>query len=266
MNGTRRFYMPSSLQSMDVGRFAIPDAIIRMDLQNAFGTVTEHMVRKKLAKYVTNNEDTIERIAKIACYKGTLPQGGPLSPTLLNMTLKEFDLLLMHVLTKVILNRFKCNMKYSRFADDIIISCWQPDIVAKCINVVEGVAKYLGFKIKRRKTKLMTAKHGMFITGINIVNASTHISISKAQRNKIRAAIYEASKETDQEKRHKLKLSVIGRVSYVDSLDNVHGTILAMYAVKVGLFTEDQMINRISIKHKSIDIDRLKQERKQLYS
>jgi hypothetical protein len=90
----------------------------------------------------------------------------------------------------------------------------------------------------------MTKKTGFFVNGINVINSSSHFSISRRERNKIRAAIHQASTTEDPNIKEELINSIRGRIQYVASVDRVHGTNLMAYAIEKDVLPPDSKINK----------------------
>lgn len=215
-----------------------PVSAVKLDIRGAFDNVGWQLLKHHWPKFITP-EDT-NRILGVCLLDGVLPQGAPTSPFLLNVGLGPVDMLIW----KVIRKRFDDTgmlYNYSRYADDIVISSRSKEIPAKhFIKIVEGVTKYFGLSIKKSKTRIMTRSTGLFITGVNIVNGSEHISISRKSRDKIRAEIYNTKAYS-----HTLSAQTIGKICHVLSLDTVHGARLLEHALKHELVNKtDKIIGR----------------------
>jgi len=252
-------------------QISCPASAVRVDIRNAFGTIGRTLVTKAFNKYLICSSDDLERIMQICLLDGVLPQGAPTSPLLLNMALADFDLYVRKLIKVKITSRFQCSIKYSRFADDIVVTSSVKDMAPKCIGIIEGVAKFIGLELKHRKTKIMKRGSGIFITGINIVNSASHVSVSRRYRHKVRAAINECARAMDQTSptwtpdREKMVNSILGRISYVDSIDSIHGTQLLEYAIKRKVLPPDAKIRRHDLNTKKLIVSSDKQERITLY-
>jgi hypothetical protein len=230
-------------------RELVPQGAIRVDIKNAFGSVHSSLIRMALRKYTDMIEEDIERIITVCTVNGVLPQGAPTSPVLLNFSLMDFDIYSYNLIKKKVGERFNGKLKYSRYADDIIVSSSDASLPKKCINFIRGVAALYGLKLNEKKTRIMSTPTGIFINGINIVNGFDHVCISRKQRSKIRAAINQAALIQDKNSLDfkKLKQQIIGRISYVNSLDKVHGTRLLKYAVEREVLDTKIKINKMPL-------------------
>jgi len=239
---------------------------LRMDFKDAFGTVTRGMVFEAVNRVIefTNPVD-YDRLTDLCMLDGSLPQGSPLSPLMLNLVLAGFDKYLMAMLVSKVAVPHKCSIRYTRFADDMIITSTQKGAATRCIGVVRGVANHHGFRINEKKTRVMSRSNGIFATGINLVNSATHYGVSRRARGQIRAAIYQASLMSGDE-RSKAKEKVMGRIAHVNSIDPVHGTVLFGYAYEKGLVTEDDRLHNLTLGEKLRATHKRKKNRHQLYT
>jgi hypothetical protein len=238
----------SNRKEIEAAKYVVPKSMIRVDLKDAFGSISAPVTKGALVKFLKTSlfnpdplED-IEKIIEICTLNGSLPQGAPTSPALLNIALIDFDEYLLATLTKVISKPYKTYVKYTRYADDLVISCTKPYIAQKAIPIVRGVCSHFGLRVNEKKTKIMSPSTGLFVTGINIVNSATHLSVSRKSRHKIRAAIFKASNETDPVVIAKARAKIIGRLSQVYFIDSIHGIRLMRYGLKRGILRTDDKI------------------------
>jgi hypothetical protein len=249
----------------------VPNNAVRIDIKDAFNSISVRLITDSLRKYTNLSEDNIDRIIKVCTFNGGLPQGAPTSPILMNLALIDFDDYCQALIRSKIAKRFRVpvnDVKYSRYADDITISSNVPGISKKCVGVVRGVCGRFGLKINEKKTKIMTESTGIFINGINIINAYNHISVSRKSRSKVRAAINNAAliKDEDQYSFLKMQKEILGRISYINSLDRVHGTQLLKYAVQRNVLSSATKINGMSLDLKLIASNELTKARSRVFS
>jgi len=148
--------------------------LIKVDIQDFFHAVSEHKVYRvfhslgysrllsfELARLCTmpakkhsghlacSNGDSEYKIEHYQTpYIGILPQGAPTSPMLSNLVMREIDQALTTLASKT-------NMRYTRYADDIVFSCYG-DREAKTINTTKRqileILNKGGFRPNHRKT------------------------------------------------------------------------------------------------------------------
>jgi RNA-directed DNA polymerase len=230
---------------------SIKDRTIRMDIENAFESITCTMLHDALKMYFKISIEDIDRIVSICTYRFTLPQGAPTSPILLNIALHQFDFLCskeidrmytLNLIKKGVLLVSTSYPKYTRYADDICISyCSKYAKDYWIIRTVNKIITNLGLKLKKSKTRVMSNRHGRFVTGINISNMS-YPCVSRKNRHKIRAMIHRASKMSDGLEKSKLIESIKGKISYVKSIDKYQGNALLYYAAKKSLINSDSRL------------------------
>lgn len=92
--------------------------ILNLDIKDFFGSITERRVYGNLHA-IGVPSDAAETVARICCYGGHLPQGGPASPVLSNMVCFRLDRALLKLAKDA-----KCI--YTRYADDISLSSLRP--------------------------------------------------------------------------------------------------------------------------------------------
>lgn len=239
-----------------------------MDLSDAFGSISKKMIKEGLREITSFSQEDIERIAKTCTLDGVLPQGASTSPDLQNVALNMFDNYLRASLHANITVKLKTNFHYSRFADDILISINKEGIIHKFIPIVESVAEYYDLQINRKKTKIMSLKHGIFVTGINIINSSTHLCVSRNYRNQVRSLIHKTAilEDKDSKKRLKNTQRIKGKILHVMSVDKAHGIKLFKYAVDRGILDGGEVINKTSLKEGIRFQKEVSEKRKKLYT
>lgn len=133
--------------------------IIDIDLKAYFDNVRHHILLKKVAERV--NDDEVMRLLKLilkASGKRGVPQGGVVSPLLANIYLNEVDKMLER--TKEATRKGKyVYIEYARFADDLVILV---DGFRKWDGLVKGVyqrllqeLEKLEVQVNREKSRLV---------------------------------------------------------------------------------------------------------------
>lgn len=92
--------------------------ILNLDLSDFFPSITENRVEGVLLSVGVDGRVS-EIVARLCCWKSQLPQGAPTSPILSNMICFRLDKELLTFAKGV-----RCI--YTRYADDITLSSWQP--------------------------------------------------------------------------------------------------------------------------------------------
>ena len=140
--------------------------------------------------------------------KAGTPQGGPISPTLANMTLDGLERLLTHSLKRKMVNGVRTNPKVNvvRYADDFIITGNSSEFLENEVKPL--IAKFLaarGLELSHEKTKITHIDEGFDFLGQNIRKYSGKLLIKpskasvKAFLDKVREVVKsrKATKQAD---------------------------------------------------------------------
>lgn len=167
-------YHPNSNPVFAAQRHSNSVWLIKVDIEDFFNSIHEHDVYRvfrslgyagilslELARICTMaakwRPDTDEQLARylknsVAYYCnqwiGILPQGAPTSPMLSNLVMRDVDQRLARLASS-------SNMRFTRYADDIVFSCSDrrpADKVRSVRNQVLTILNDAGFRPNRRKT------------------------------------------------------------------------------------------------------------------
>lgn len=151
-----------------------------MDLKNFFDSCTKMVYTQATGEFPQ---------WVYVCFVGAAPaptvarQGLPTSPAVSNICAAPMD--------KMILESCP-NMRYSRYADDMTLSCNDLATAKRAIKVVTACAKDNGFQINERKTRIQWAGAGRrIITGVAVDD--TQVYPTRKTRRRLRAAKHKAT-------------------------------------------------------------------------
>lgn len=163
---------------------------LQLDLKNFFNSINEEFLRKRLLevypfKFIP--KENLDAIINISLLNGTLPQGSHLSPTLTNLIMVPID----HAITKILHNYKKHHYVYTRYADDITISCKQKFDWREIKGIVESVFRTweVPFRINEEKTRFGSSAGRNYHVGL-ILNKDNQISVGHKKNNKFKAMIF----------------------------------------------------------------------------
>lgn len=226
---------------------------VQMDFKDAFDNITSNLVKEGLKEITSFSDEDIDRILKVTIRKGSLPQGAHTSPALQNVAFNVFDNYLRAMLVNKIHTKYGAKFCYTRFADDIVLSIGKTGVIHKMIPVIESAAKVFQLKINHKKTMIMSAKNGIFITGINVINSSTHLCVSRNYRNQVRSLIHKTTLlDRDSIEYHRNIQRIQGKILHVLSVDKPHGIKLWKYAVKRNVLTGKETIAKTKLDKKTL--------------
>ena len=165
--------------------------VVCFDIQDFFPSINWGRIFGMLQKYPFNANEKLARIiANLTTYydmekqNKILPQGAPTSPYLANMLCRKMD--------SRIFNFFKDkNVHYSRYADDLTFSTNDPKKVDLIMKKVPHFIKEEGFKLNKKKTRVLPYYKRQIVTGI-VVNKK--LSLPREYIRGIRALLHNVEK------------------------------------------------------------------------
>lgn len=180
--------------------------VLTIDIKNFFPSISQGKVYNSLRKHFDNRELTF-KLAKLCTFKRRLPQGAPTSPILSNIVFKEVD----DKITSF------CNTRlvvYSRYADDMVFSCDTKNVLVEIYSFVNNLLKEHLFEINTSKTKYLSGKGRMAITGININEG--RLTVKKEIKRNLRSNLYNIIVKKDKSINVN---SVLGYLSFIKDIE-----------------------------------------------
>ena len=159
--------------------------LIEEDVKDFFPSTSVEVIKSTWQHLFNFPPDVADILTKLTTLNGSLPQGWKTSGYLANLVFWDIEYLLV--------NEFnKRGIAYSRFMDDISVSTQYKLNKSHKTFIVSSIYKMLfsqGFVPKRNKHEILSASNRMTVTGLNV--NSDKPSLSKAEKNKIKAAVHE---------------------------------------------------------------------------
>lgn len=161
--------------------------ILNLDIKDFFPSITEELLVSRFYQHLDFKGLSPEKLGKLTCYNGRLPQGSPASPAIANLVaLQLIDPTIMQVAEMFGFN-------YTRYADDLTFSISRKldrNYVKKFADyIIDFVNKSEIFKINPNKINIKHSSQRQMVTGIVVNNQD--FSVSKPVRNKLRAILYQ---------------------------------------------------------------------------
>lgn len=189
----------------------------------------------------------IEEMMDYALLNDTLPQGTPLSPTLTNMLMMPIDT----DITNALQTFDNKNFTYTRYADDLTISCKQKFSPRKVIEVIEEILNKWNtpFKLNKEKIKFGSIAGRNYHLGI-IINKDNQLKLGHKKNQKLRAAIFQYGMKhianTNNPDIHQIQ-KLLGDISYAKMIDKDYiNHVLQKYSEKFGTDVERHMIRTMN--------------------
>jgi RNA-directed DNA polymerase len=181
--------------------------ILCIDIKDFFNTIKLDQVKELFTK-ILNNDNLAEKLSLVCTFKGYLPQGGVTSPFISNLIFFDLDEKIKEICDSI-------NVNYSRYADDLTFSSNYFNHLEYVKKEIYRIIKESRFTINNKKTRFLTGKNRMLVTGI-ILNSGKLTTGRKRKRN-LRAAFfnyyYKGEKDTNDIDK------IIGMLSFIRSIE-----------------------------------------------
>lgn len=223
--------------------------ILKLDIKNFFGSILYKAVQEM---FINQGYDYFisTTLATLCCYKGRLPQGTSTSPAISNIIMREFD----EMVAEFCRER---NIAYTRYSDDMTFSGDFDKV--EIVDFVENNLNKLGFRLNKKKTKLIKQGQRQIVTGV-VVNEKQQLP--KDYRKKIRQELYYCQKYSV--KSHILNANLTeyirpnGAVYYKEYLLNLYGRI--NYALQINPSDTEMLDYSITVKSAISQLDIVKRK------
>lgn len=229
--------------------------VLNLDIKDFFGSITERRVEGLLSALGLSSR-VAAIIARVCCYNGCLPQGGPASPVLSNMICFRLDRSLMAVAKDA-----KCI--YTRYADDITFSSLRPPstllggvILSSGSVAPEALSSELvaalgsnGFVLNPEKIHYADRYSRRIVTGVKV---NEGLNLDRRYVRNIRATLYAAAKdEMAAQARYEAEFGgtstiaayLKGKISWLGNIKGVSDPVYRSLAVRFNEVFPSQAIN-----------------------
>lgn len=159
MNVKRR---PSKSIIANAARHMGARYMMNIDLESFFHTVTQGMVDDVLMSDIfALNQESVEILSEILCYKGRLPMGAPTSPVMSNLASLSLDYKLMKWCHGL-------GITYTRYADDMTFSSQTRQMTTWEYDAINAMIKSESYTINVDKVKVLGPDDPKAVTGIYV--------------------------------------------------------------------------------------------------
>ena len=194
---------------------------LKLDFANFFGSATPAFVLEMLSQLFPFSEivkyppgrDELQKALSLCFLNNGLPQGTPISPFITNVMMIAID----HKISKSLRNFDSRRFVYTRYADDLLISCkidFDKDSVQQF--VVDTLSEFHApFTIKREKTRYGSAAGRNWNLGL-MLNGENQITIGHKRKKHFKAMLdnyIRARKSGTDWSRHDIQI-LSGLISY----------------------------------------------------
>lgn len=208
----------STVTAMQVHQKNESNWYLQIDLKDFFNSITGDWLKDMLLQvypFPYIEEEHLNDLIKASLLNGTLPQGSHLSPLLTNIAMVPID----HDLTEKLHNYKGHHYVYTRYADDITISCKEKFDPNEILDIVKSVfIKWIvPFRINNEKTRFGSKAGRNYHLGI-IVNKDNQLSVGHEKNQKFRAMIFNFCTVGDEWERHDIQ-KMLGLISYYKAIE-----------------------------------------------
>jgi hypothetical protein len=169
--------------------------IILQDIRNFYPSISKRIVDEMFHRLFGFGSDVASLLSSICTREGSTPQGASTSGYIANLVFWDLE-------PKVVEGLQRNGFRYSRFADDITISCARKPSSAEVSGIVSAITGMLAAKgCHQKRAKLHMRVRGQSIktadasyepvtvTGLSVFNGSP--GLTKLDRKRIRSAVRE---------------------------------------------------------------------------
>ena len=193
--------------------------LLTIDIKDFFPSISQKEVFQTLEEQLSDR-DFAMKIAKICTYKRRLPQGAPTSPMLSNLVFKKIDDRIMKYCNSELIN-------YSRYADDMTFSSDNKHSLQFVYKFVNALLYKNDYNINKKKTRYLSGKGNMSVTGVNINNGVPKVK-GKLKRD-VRAELHHYIV-----KKEKINLRrLAGYISFISSIEDDYKEKIKIYIEKL---------------------------------
>ena len=219
---------------------------LQIDLKDFFNSLNGRWVKEQLLQvfpFPLMEEKEVDNIIHVALLNGSLPQGSHLSPLLSNLAMIPID----HDLTEELNNYRGHHLVYTRYADDITISCKEKFNENEILGLIKKIFKRhnVPFRINEEKTRFGSIAGRNYHLGI-IVNKDNQLSVGHEKNQKFRAMIFNFCTVGDDWELHDVQ-KMLGLISYYKAIEpDFVRKVLTKYGEKYGINIEAKAKNMLS--------------------
>ena len=154
--------------------------ILSVDIKDFFSMTKEIKIYNFFHKLFPNRP-LADGLTKLCVYKKRLPQGAVTSPALSNIVFLKADDEILKLCNSL-------DIEYSRYADDISFSTNDISKLKLVLPLVTKIIRKHGYTLNKVKTRYLTGKRKMSVTGLTLNSKS--LSIGRKRKALIRARLH----------------------------------------------------------------------------
>jgi len=170
---------------------------LKLDLKDFFPSLTKEFVLDQLMKngamnrhqpdreYYNRNLDRWTKLLEPCFLENALPQGAVTSPLLSNLAMLPID----YKISSTLFNLNNRRFIYTRYADDILISCREKFTPIEIISIINAVLDPTPLRIKHEKTRFGSSAGSNWNLGI-MYNDQCNLTIGHRRKARFRSMLF----------------------------------------------------------------------------
>lgn len=214
-------YIPKRCAKHAVQRHQNSKWFLKLDIKDFFPNMTEDFVYNTLFKLFpfaamqrTMELNNFPEILSLCFLDGALPQGSPASPILSNLAMIPYDL----EISRTLQNFDAHNLTYTRYADDMLISCPFDFNHQRVADAVQSIIQ-TQFKIKSEKTRYGSSSGRNWNLGL-MLNKDQQITVGHARKDRVKSMMFNLMKDGCNSTLSKQELQVVqGELAYIANIE-----------------------------------------------
>lgn len=192
--------------------------ILKMDLKNFFPSIKKDKVYYQFLQ-LGYNSNASNLLTNICTFNNRLPQGAVTSPYLANLICYKMDV-------RIATYCNKRDIAYTRYADDLVFSCDNRDMLRKIYRKINMIVEAEGFIVNQKKTRFLSPYVHKKVIGVTVNDGV--LKAPKEMKKMVRAMIHHEILSGDYSKNEKIR----GYIAYIDSLEKNYKRRLIKYIEK----------------------------------
>ncbi|WP_027400035.1 retron St85 family RNA-directed DNA polymerase [Anaerovorax odorimutans] len=179
--------------------------VLKMDLKDFYPSISKEKVYFQFLN-IGYNTKVSNLLTNICTYNNSLPQGAVTSAYLANIVCRKMDYRIAGYCNKR-------EIAYTRYADDLIFSSDNRELLHNTYGMIEKIITDEGFTLNKDKTTFMSPKNHKKVLGITIND--NQVKAPKKLKREVRAKIHYQIATCDYSEQMKTK----GYISYINSIE-----------------------------------------------
>lgn len=155
-----------------------------LDIEDFFPSIGKGRV-EQIFSMVGYPRTACDILASLCTCKRRLPQGGVTSPALSNLVVARLDRRIGGFAQKQ-------NFAYTRYADDLTISCNRPEQLPNAHSFITRIVRSEGFRINSQKTRFFGPRKHCRVIGLVKNCSESKFGVGKRKKRRMRAAFFNA--------------------------------------------------------------------------